>query len=118
MTPAATRSARFTRAGLLKVLGVAAAVVGSLEAYMRWRSGKWEATSLLVIPVFVWIGLVVSYRWSQIMKEQAEGSFSEERYQADPQAYLWGSDKVKRLTIIIGVVILVAGVICVTLFKL
>jgi len=36
----------------------------------------WEATSLLVIPEFMRIGLVIAYRWSQIMKEQAEGTFS------------------------------------------
>jgi hypothetical protein len=118
MTPATIRGTRFTRRGLFKVLGIAAVVVGSLETYLRWRSGKWEATSLLVVPVFVWIGLVISYRWFQIMKEQDEGTFSEERYQADPQDYLWGSHRLKRLTIIIAVVILLVGVICITLFKL
>jgi hypothetical protein len=118
MTPATIRGTRFTRRGLFKVLGIAAVVVGWLDAYWRWRSGKWEATSLLVIPVFVWIGLVISYRWFQIMKEQDENTFSEERYQADPQAYLWGSQRLKRLTIIIAVVILLAGGICITLFKL
>jgi hypothetical protein len=52
------------------------------------------------------------------MKEQAEGTFSEEKYRADPQAYLWGSQRLKRITIIVGVLIALVGVICITVFKL
>jgi uncharacterized membrane protein len=118
MTATTTASAKFTWRRLVTVLVLTTVVVGLLEVYWHWRSGKWEATSLLVIPVFMWIGLVISYRWSQIMKEQAEGTFSEEKYRADPQAYLWGSQRLKRLTIIVGVVIALVGVICITVFKL
>lgn len=101
---------KFTRRQLVLVLGVQAAIVGALETCWRWKAGKWEATSLTVIPVMAWIGAVVAYRWIQIMKEQADGTFLLDLYRADPQAYLFRDKKFRRFVITVGVIV---GVICV-----
>ena len=100
----------FTRRQLFLVIGIVAAIVGVLEAYWRWRAGRWEATSLAVVPVMAWIVAAVAYRWVQIMKEQSEGTFSLDLYRADPQAYLFRDRKFRRFVITVGVII---GVVCV-----
>jgi hypothetical protein len=103
---------KFTIGKLFLVVGFQAALVALLETYWRWKAGKWEATSLTVVPVMVWIGAAAAYRWRQIMKEQADGSFSLDLYRADPQAYLFGAKRLRRFVIIIGVVI---GIVCIAL---
>jgi hypothetical protein len=46
-----------------------------------------------VIPVFLWIYAAFVYRWLGIMKELADGSFSDEDYQANPMVYMMGNGK-------------------------
>jgi hypothetical protein len=118
MTSIKPRNTKFTWSGLAKSTLLQMTIVAVLEYYWRWSSGRWEATSLVVIPVVVWINAVIAYRWIQIMKEQAEGTFSEEKYLADTQAYLWGGQKLRRLAILVAVAIGLACVIGINVFKL
>jgi hypothetical protein len=101
---------KFTLPRLIRFLLTQAAFIAALELYWRWQSGKWEATSLAVIPVFLWIYAALVYRWLGIMKELADGSFSDEDYQANPMVYMMGNGKHLIFVIMIGTVI---GLICI-----
>jgi hypothetical protein len=104
-----TPAQRFTWPRLIRFLLAQWAVIVALEIYWRWQSGKWEATSLAVIPVFLWICAAFVYRWLGIMKELADGSFSDEKYQASPMGYMMGNGKQLIVVIAIGALI---GLIC------
>ena len=105
-----TPAQRFTWPRLIRFLLTQWAVIVALEFYWRWQSGKWGATSLAVIPVALWIYGAFAYRWLQIMKDIADGSFSDEAYQANPMGYMWGNGKQFVLVVMSAAVI---GLICI-----
>jgi hypothetical protein len=102
---------KFNWRQLLRSLMLQVVIIGALEWYWRWSSGKWEGTSLTVIPVAAWINAVVAFRWRQLMKEQQVGTFNEERYRDNPTVYIFGSKKQWRMTIAVAVLIAVVVVI-------
>jgi hypothetical protein len=106
---------RFTWRRLIAILLTQLAVFVALEFYLRWQSGRWEATSLVPIPVVLWVYATFVYRWLKIMKELANGSFSEETYLADPIAYIMGNSKQRRLVITVAVLI---GLICLIVIEM
>ena len=105
---------RFTCTRLLRLLASQVAVLALIEGYWRWRAGKWEATSLAVIPVFAWILVAFAHRWYRLMQQQADGTFSVERYRAE--TYLFWDKKQWCFIVIVGVAISAICAICITAF--
>ena len=59
----------------------------------------------------VWIFVIWAYRYSQLINEQSNGTFSAERYASDPTGYLWGSKLTRRIRIGIGVAIAIVTIV-------
>jgi hypothetical protein len=97
---------KFTPARLFRILASQVVVLVLIEGYWRWRAGKWEAKSLVAIPVFAW-----TY---QLMQQQADGTFSLERYRA---ALFWDR-KQWRFVVIVGVAIAAICTVCIVVFHL
>ena len=87
-----------TAAGCIGILGL-------FEWYWYERDGAWTTPSKGVLLVLGWILCALGYRFHQLIREQSDGTFSEERYAADPVGYINGSRKFQWVTIGVGVLI-------------
>jgi hypothetical protein len=68
------------------VVGVCAWVACSDHA----KSGSWDFGRLTFLVVPATLLVFMAYRWRLLRRELLDGTFSDERYHADPGAYLFG----------------------------
>ena len=72
-----------------------AAVVLGIFGWVEWSSylqaGTWDFGRLAFLAVPTTLLVFMAHRWRLLRKELLDGTFSDERYHADPQAYLMGS---------------------------
>jgi hypothetical protein len=84
------------------MVGISALV--SLRAYLRPDSGGLESLSFLVLPATVLIFL--GRRWHLLRKELEDGTFSDERYHANPGQYMMGPLRHQLLWLIAAVALI------------
>jgi hypothetical protein len=58
-------------------------------------SGEPRSFNGVVTFYLLWVVLFLWYRWYKLRNEEQVGSFSEERYKANPSAYLRGPLKIQ-----------------------
>jgi predicted membrane channel-forming protein YqfA (hemolysin III family) len=84
--------------------GIVAIVVGvcawvGWRAYVKERSGGFESLEFLVLPATLVIFL--ARRWRLLRRELADGTFSDERYHANPGEYMMGPLRERILWLIV-----------------
>jgi hypothetical protein len=89
---------------------IAGVVIGA-TAWVAWgdyQSGRWDIGrgAFLLIPATLVIFL--GHRWRLLRKELLDGTFSEERYHADPGTYMMGPLRQLIVWMLIAVAIVVA----------
>jgi len=91
------------------MFAVAASIVISVVGFSEWSwyrsAGAWTSSSKAVLLVIGWLLIFLAYRFRKLTKEQSDGTFSEERYAADPSGYIVGSPREKMVAVVVGVVI-------------
>jgi hypothetical protein len=105
MDTASPEIPRFTWVRLVRSLAMMATVAGLVLWFFAKRDGGWTVSSTAAASVMVWIFITWAYRYSQLIKEQSNGTFSAERYASDPSGYLWGTKLTHRVRIGVGVAI-------------
>jgi hypothetical protein len=86
-------------------------IAGLVLWFFSKREGGWTASSTAAASVMAWIFVTWAYRYSQLIKEQSNGTFSAERYASDPSGYLWGTRLTRRVRIGVGVAIAIVSIV-------
>ena len=91
---------------------IAALIVTAITAWVAWRE---YSSSGVVDPIFpaiaLWMVAFLAWRWRSLRKELALGTFSLERYRANPVRYFQGS--ILSLAIWIGSMVVVTIVLAI-----
>ena len=108
---------RFTWVRLVRSLALMVTVVGLVLWFFAKRDGHWTVSSTAAASVMAWIFITWAYRYSQLIKEQSNGTFSADAYASDPSGYLWGTKLTHRFRIGVGLAIAIVIIVIAQLFR-
>ena len=91
-----------------------AAVITGVTAWVAWdrhHSGRWDFGSAAFLAVPGTLLIFLAYRWRSLRRELLDGTFSQDRYAADPGAYMFGPMRQVILWMAVALVSVVALVV-------
>ena len=92
-------------------------IAGSIIAVTAWvgweryHAGNWDfgSEAFLIVPGTLLVFL--AYRWRLLRRQLLDGSFSQDRYDADPGAYMFGPSRQIALWMAVAVISVIALVV-------